>query len=491
MVGLPVTSALELRGAAPGARGAAARPHDQPRDHRVGGRRPRAARGRHRLQRREPAPGRADPRPRDRDRPARCSAASAAAASTSTDASTWVSTDEVRPVPHGAPRLPSVRLTKYVRARAPDDGRPRPPPPAPRRPQPQGLGRARLRHARALARRADRVGRPGVARADRLLRRRRRRGRQGDPRLGTRPHPRPRRRRPSPAPARRPLVGLPALRLRGLYLAVTTFAFSLAADVVPPQPPVLRLGADRAHRRARRSSVGSTSTPPPACTTCASAGPRHVPGPRRHPPVAHGPGAPRPPRQRACCPGLRPRPDADRGSPGSRSPAASPPSPGCLFVHHQQAIDEASFFAGENFAVFTMVVVGGVASPAGALLGATFVEGIRFFLPVSWQLLASGIGVLLVLLLPPSGLGGLVLRPRRVAAEGGGAARHRRSGLRGHEARHRVAAHLRRRRRRGPHRDGRGRRARAGGAAMSRDPAVAERASPAAVRSCPSSSCSG
>jgi hypothetical protein len=69
-------------------------------------------------------------------------------------------------------------------------------------------------------------------------------------------------------------------------------------------------------------------------------------------------------------------------------------------------------------------VVGGVAAPAGAVLGALYIQGTRWFLPIEWQLLASGFGILLVLLIMPGGLGGLALRIRdlwleRVAAKHG------------------------------------------------------------------------
>ena len=85
---------------------------------------------------------------------------------------------------------------------------------------------------------------------------------------------------------------------------------------------------------------------------------------------------------------------------------------GALFVHHQQALDTPPYEPGQNLAVFTMVVVGGVASPAGAVLGALYLQGVRWFLPTDWQLLASGFGVLLVLLVLPGGLGGLLHRLR-------------------------------------------------------------------------------
>jgi hypothetical protein len=58
------------------------------------------------------------------------------------------------------------------------------------------------------------------------------------------------------------------------------------------------------------------------------------------------------------------------------------------------------------------------------VLGALYIQGSRWFLPLAWQLLASGFGILLVLLIIPGGLGGLALRLRdlwleRVAAKHG------------------------------------------------------------------------
>jgi branched-chain amino acid transport system permease protein len=85
---------------------------------------------------------------------------------------------------------------------------------------------------------------------------------------------------------------------------------------------------------------------------------------------------------------------------------------GALFSHHQQAFGVQPYEAGQNLLVFTMVVLGGIATPLGAVLGAVWLMGTRWFLPNEWQLLASGAGVLLVLLILPGGLGGLALQLR-------------------------------------------------------------------------------
>ena len=55
--------------------------------------------------------------------------------------------------------------------------------------------------------------------------------------------------------------------------------------------------------------------------------------------------------------------------------------------------------------MFVASVVGGLGSLAGAVLGALFLRGVRWFVPANeWRFLASASGVLLVLLLLPGGL---------------------------------------------------------------------------------------
>jgi hypothetical protein len=52
-----------------------------------------------------------------------------------------------------------------------------------------------------------------------------------------------------------------------------------------------------------------------------------------------------------------------------------------------------------------MVVIGGLGSISGAILGAIYVRGAAWLLPAEWQFLATGAGLLLVLLILPGGLG--------------------------------------------------------------------------------------
>jgi ABC-type branched-subunit amino acid transport system permease subunit len=91
---------------------------------------------------------------------------------------------------------------------------------------------------------------------------------------------------------------------------------------------------------------------------------------------------------------------------------------GCLLLVVNQSYEEASFLVPASLIVFTSTAVGGLGSALGAVLGAAIVEGSTVYLPPSWQLFPSAIGVLLVLILFPRGLAGLVedLRDQAVAA---------------------------------------------------------------------------
>jgi branched-chain amino acid transport system permease protein len=88
---------------------------------------------------------------------------------------------------------------------------------------------------------------------------------------------------------------------------------------------------------------------------------------------------------------------------------------GALFAHLNQSFSVASYSTGESFNVFTSAVIGGLGSLGGGILGAVYLRGIRWFITSpDWQLLSSGGGVLLVLLILPSGLGRLWVTVRDV-----------------------------------------------------------------------------
>jgi branched-chain amino acid transport system permease protein len=85
---------------------------------------------------------------------------------------------------------------------------------------------------------------------------------------------------------------------------------------------------------------------------------------------------------------------------------------GAVFVHHQQGLGIQPYATEESLAVFTMVVIGGLGSLPGAVLGAVYVKGAQYFLPTELSFFVGGIGLLVVLLVLPDGLGWLLYQAR-------------------------------------------------------------------------------
>lgn len=207
------------------------------------------------------------------------------------------------------------------------------------------------------------------------------------------------------------LVGLPALRRGGLHLAVTTFAFALATtsyllnkrffDWVPsqrvPRLPLLgRVSYDSPTRVYYVALAGF------AVVVVALRGIRRSRAGRVLLAIREN-------ERGAEAYGISPMRAKLTAFAVSGAVAAFA---GALFVHHQQSFGSEPYSPGQNFAVFTMAVIGGIASIPGAVLGAVYLRGTQWFLPTEWQVLATGAGVLLVLLVLPNGLGGLLFRLR-------------------------------------------------------------------------------
>ncbi len=79
---------------------------------------------------------------------------------------------------------------------------------------------------------------------------------------------------------------------------------------------------------------------------------------------------------------------------------------GALFVHQQSGLTIGPYHPEQSLAVFTMAVIGGLGSIPGALLGAVYVRGVDYYFAQEWQILATGVGLLVVLMLLPGGIGG-------------------------------------------------------------------------------------
>lgn len=81
---------------------------------------------------------------------------------------------------------------------------------------------------------------------------------------------------------------------------------------------------------------------------------------------------------------------------------------GGIYVIHQNGLNTDSFDPSISIKLFSMVVIGGLGSLPGAVLGAVYIRGAEFFLPPAYSLLASGVGILFLLIFLPEGLGGLL-----------------------------------------------------------------------------------
>jgi len=82
---------------------------------------------------------------------------------------------------------------------------------------------------------------------------------------------------------------------------------------------------------------------------------------------------------------------------------------GGLFTYYLQSVDANTYDAPRSITVFTIAVIGGLTSIPGAVLGASFVEGIPFLFDgdPTVRLLTSSVGLLALILFRPDGLSGI------------------------------------------------------------------------------------
>jgi branched-chain amino acid transport system permease protein len=85
---------------------------------------------------------------------------------------------------------------------------------------------------------------------------------------------------------------------------------------------------------------------------------------------------------------------------------------GGIYVLHQHGLNTDSFGPDVSIRLFSMVVIGGLGSLPGAVLGAIYIRGAEFFLSSGWAQLASGLGIVALLIVSPGGLGELIYRGR-------------------------------------------------------------------------------
>ena len=209
------------------------------------------------------------------------------------------------------------------------------------------------------------------------------------------------------------LVGVPTLRLRGMYLAVSSFAFALAAstylldrdrfDWVPAsgqlisRPPILGGLEVTSEKGAYYMAL--------FVLFIVVLGVRNIRASRFGRALVALRDNDRAAQAYAVSP-ARIRLSAFALSGGIAALA------GALFTYQQRTYDASAFGPLDNLAVFTMVVIGGMTSATGAVLGALFFWGTRWFLDDQWAIIAQGAGVILVLLTFPGGLAGVVFGAR-------------------------------------------------------------------------------
>jgi branched-chain amino acid transport system permease protein len=205
------------------------------------------------------------------------------------------------------------------------------------------------------------------------------------------------------------VLGLPALRLRGFFLAVTTLAFAVttstyflrlewfAPDGLVDRPLLfgrIDLRSELAYyyvclavlalvmvmlRGLRTSRVG-----------------RAIVGVRDNPRAAQSYGI-SPVMAKLIAFGLS----------GAIAGVA-----GGLLVHQQYRLQLVQYEPAQSLQAFTMAVIGGLGSLPGAVLGAVFVKGSQNLLQGPWVLFGTGFGLIVVLLVLPRGLGSLIFTVR-------------------------------------------------------------------------------
>jgi ABC-type branched-subunit amino acid transport system ATPase component/ABC-type branched-subunit amino acid transport system permease subunit len=207
------------------------------------------------------------------------------------------------------------------------------------------------------------------------------------------------------------IVGLPALRLPGLFLAITTLAFALASSNYLlnrkeqswiPRDRLARPALFRTFDLASQGAMYEVALGVAVLAFLAVAGIRRSRTGRVLLAVRDN-------ERGAAAYAIAPTRAKLTGFALSGFLAAVA---GCLLVHINQAYSETPFVATESLGVFTAAVVGGLGSLWGAVLGALYLNGGTWFLPDRWRLLPSAVGVLAVLLVLPGGLANVAYRGR-------------------------------------------------------------------------------
>jgi branched-chain amino acid transport system permease protein len=86
---------------------------------------------------------------------------------------------------------------------------------------------------------------------------------------------------------------------------------------------------------------------------------------------------------------------------------------GALFAQLNHSFDISSYDPSRSLTVFSASIVGGLGAPFGAVLGAVWIKGAEWFITADeWRFLSTAVGQLIVLLVVPGGLAALIIRVR-------------------------------------------------------------------------------
>jgi branched-chain amino acid transport system permease protein len=207
-------------------------------------------------------------------------------------------------------------------------------------------------------------------------------------------------------------VGLPALRIKGLFLAVTTLAFAVACSTVLLNPSYFGWLLPHALHRPKLLWFDAGTDERTyyylcafflGCTIFVVQGLRRSRTGRlliamrdnERTAQSHGINL------------VRSRLTAFAISGGLAGFA------GVLYAFHQATVSAQAFGPEQSVQMFLMAVLGGLGSVYAVLVGAIYLASVTILLHDAWlQLLASSFGVLGILLFFPAGLGALIFRVR-------------------------------------------------------------------------------
>jgi len=205
------------------------------------------------------------------------------------------------------------------------------------------------------------------------------------------------------------LIGLPALRLRGFFLAAVTLAFGVTTyTVLVSQPPFLPSGLIDRPLLFGRIDLHDDRSFYWFCLAVLIATLAALTGLRRS-------------RAGRAIVGVRDNERAAQaygvGTVRTKLQAfavsgAVAGLAGALLLFSEYRLQGTAFTPEYSIQSFAAAALGGIGSLGGALAGTLYVKGAEFILPAPWQLLATGLGLLLLLLMLPGGIGALFFRLR-------------------------------------------------------------------------------